>query len=264
MMKRLSGTTEYHGCNIPPEIYEIAFGWDPAPEVHRLLFIARSLAVPISSALELGCGTGRLLADVRRQGVEVMGLELSPSMAQRASHRSAVPVHIGDMSEFSLDRRFDLIYASANTIRHVVETVKLARMWRSIHRHLNPGGLLIVDLELGQRHQAEKIGKPDHWTISRDERTVHVIWSVTDVNLAESRTRIRWTFELRDRQGRREWSEEFDLRTDDGPAFVAQALEAGLSFAEMYEIRDPYLIPTAPERAAGRMLAAFRRPGPAA
>ena len=68
------------GTQIPPEVYDIAFGWGPEPEIERLLWACRSAGFQPDSALELGCGTGRLLRALRARGTDVAGLDLSLAM----------------------------------------------------------------------------------------------------------------------------------------------------------------------------------------
>jgi len=108
------------GYGIPAEIYDIGVGWDPHPEINHLLFLARQAGIGPRSALELGCGTGRLLGALRKVVPDVCGIELSPAMAKWACKRTGNRIVVGDMANFAFGRRFDLIYTSANTIRHVL------------------------------------------------------------------------------------------------------------------------------------------------
>jgi hypothetical protein len=46
---------------VPPEMYDSGVGWNPEPEIKRLLSLSRKADVEPKSALEPGCGIGRLL-----------------------------------------------------------------------------------------------------------------------------------------------------------------------------------------------------------
>jgi SAM-dependent methyltransferase len=256
--------SEYHGCAIPPELYDIAFGWDPQPEVNRLVFLARQAGLAPRSALELGCGTGRLLPCLRQTVPDVIGLELSPAMADFARSRGGATVLVGDMSSFALGRTFDLIFASANTLRHVHTPDAIASMWRCITDHLSPGGLFVADLELGFAAEAEKVGRPARWTLSRGDVLVHVSWEVVEPPARETRCcTVEWVFESRRGEPTGTWRERFTLRTYDAQELVELATADGrLRPAGMYELRDPYLIETPPEKAVGRMLVALQRRTP--
>lgn len=261
--REVDGGRRYAGCAIPPEVHSIGFGWDPQPEVNRLLHLARAGGVNPRSALELGCGTGRLLESMRAAVPEVVALDLSRAVVEFARSRSQADVIVADMSDFSLNRRFDLIYASANTIRHVCELSAVERMWGRIGEHLSPGGVFIADLELGIAAEAARVGKPATWDMSRGSTLMHVSWEVVKPpSLASPLADIRWTFESRGGETPGVWSETFPLRTYDAPGFVARGeRHGGLECCGIHEPRDPYLVETSLEKAVGRMLVVFRSAG---
>ena len=250
------------GYDISPEVYDIGAGWDPRPEVNRLLFLARQAGVQAASVLELGCGTGRLLGHLSKVVPCVCGIELSPKMAEFARSRSGSEIFVQDMSGFALQRRFDLIFTSANTIRHVLDNAAIARMWQCIGEHLTPGGIFIADLELGFAAEAEKVGKPATWAISRDQTEVRVSWLVAEPPSPKTRCcEIEFTFEVRGERCPARWQERFQLRTYDGPEFLRLAGDGGgLEPRGVYELRDPHLLETPPEKATGRFLVVLQLP----
>ena len=81
-----------------------------------------------------------------------------------------------DMSDFALGRTFDLVYASANTVRCVTNAEHVACMWECVARHLRPGGVFACDVELGFTAEAGKVGERATWSVSRerDARTGNV------------------------------------------------------------------------------------------
>ncbi len=256
-----------HVGPIPPGIYDVAFGWDPEPEIERLRFACGQAGCEPKSALELGCGTGRLLRALQRRVPDVVGLDLDPAMVAFARRYVRVPVLPGDMSKFACGTTFDLIHTSANTIRCVTEPAAILSMWRCIGVHLNPGGVFVADVELGFAAEAEKAGHPVSWMMSRGDALVHVTWQVVLAPDAQTRcSGLAWTFELRQGDKRESWREEFRLRTYDAAEFLEIATKpedaatgAGLAAAGIYEIRDPYLFETPPEKAVGRMLVVLKR-----
>lgn len=250
----------YDGCTIPPEVYDVGCGWDARPEIERLLFVCREAGVQPLTALELGCGTGRLLPVLRERGVEAVGLELSPAMCAVARGRSGAEIVRGDMADFQLGRMFDLIFTSANTVRHLTDDAAVAGLWRCVARHLAAGGVFVADLELGIADEAARADRPAVWTVARGEQVVRAAWCVERAPKPETRrTGIAWTFERRGGGPRASWVERFELRAWEAPEFVQSACAGGrLALLGLYELRDPYLFERSPERAAGRMLAAFR------
>ncbi|MDM8085128.1 class I SAM-dependent methyltransferase [Cellulomonas cellasea] len=103
------------------------------------------------SVLELGSGTGRKLIPIASDGHPSTGLELSPEMlaeARRKADERGVVVEwlLGDMREFDLRRTFDLVFIAANSLLHLHEADDLVECFRSVRRHLAPGGRLVFDV----------------------------------------------------------------------------------------------------------------------
>jgi SAM-dependent methyltransferase len=103
------------------------------------------------SVLELGCGTGHKLIPIASDGHPCVGLELSPHMlaeAQRKADVRGVQVEWvqGDMRAFDLGRTFDLVLIAANSLLHLHEAEDLVDCFRSVRRHLAPGGRLVLDV----------------------------------------------------------------------------------------------------------------------
>ena len=103
------------------------------------------------SVLELGCGTGHKLIPIASDGHPCVGLELSPDMlaeARRKAEARGVELEWvqGDMREFDLGRTFDLVIIAANSLLHLHEVRDLVDCFRSVRRHLAPGGRLVFDV----------------------------------------------------------------------------------------------------------------------
>ena len=103
--------------------------------------------------LELGCGTGRVLIPLTREGYHVTGLELSAAMLATARTKvgtagveERATLLQGDMRDFELPTRFALAFIPINTFMHCYDTQQQLSCLRCIHRHLQSGGQLIVDV----------------------------------------------------------------------------------------------------------------------
>ena len=108
-----------------------------------------------SPVLEIGSGTGRVLIPTARAGIEITGLELSPSMlsvcrqrllAEPDQVRARVELVEGDMRRFELGRTFTLATIPFRAFQHLVPVEDQLASLDSIRRHLVPGGTLILDL----------------------------------------------------------------------------------------------------------------------
>jgi SAM-dependent methyltransferase len=101
------------------------------------------------TALELGIGTGRIALPLRRRGVGVHGIELSPAMiAQLRTKPGAnqIGVTIGDFATTTVDETFSLAYLVRNTIMNLTTQDAQVSCFRNVAAHLQPGGCFVVEV----------------------------------------------------------------------------------------------------------------------
>lgn len=100
--------------------------------------------------LELACGTGRLTLPLAENGAEIEGLDASAPMLALAREKSkvqdqAISWHQGDMADFTLGRKFALIFLPNNSVAHLRTWQELAACLGCVRRHLAPGGRFALD-----------------------------------------------------------------------------------------------------------------------
>jgi len=104
--------------------------------------------------LELGCGSGRILVPTARAGVEVVGVDSSATMLDRARRnleaeredvRRRASFREGDFRDVALGRAFALVTIPFRPIAHVVDVDGQLALFRNVRRHLAPGGRLVFD-----------------------------------------------------------------------------------------------------------------------
>jgi hypothetical protein len=66
-------------------------------------------------------------------------------LARARARLPEIPLHAGDMRDFDLDRRYDVITCLFSAIASVVTVESLRRAIATMARHLCAGGLLIVE-----------------------------------------------------------------------------------------------------------------------
>jgi SAM-dependent methyltransferase len=139
--------TDYTGF---ARFYDRIMG-DRSEEVGRLqAYISRHLP-GARSLLELGCGTGALLAGLA-PGLSVTGIDRSPDMlAIAADTVPAARLVQGDMTAFSLPDRFDVIICMFDTLNHVQSFAGWLTLFSCVHEHLADGGLFIFDVNTAGR-----------------------------------------------------------------------------------------------------------------
>jgi len=112
-----------------------------AAELDRLIQERRPGA---RTLLDVACGTGAHLDHL--SGYEAEGLDLDPEMLAVARERLPnVPLHEGDMADFELGKRFDAVVCMFSSIGYVRTEERLRSAVASMARHLEPGGVLVVE-----------------------------------------------------------------------------------------------------------------------
>ena len=100
-------------------------------------------------ALDLACGTGRLLLPLLRAGLDVEGCDLSPDMLARCREQAArdglVPrLHAQAMHALDLPRAYRTIYI-CDSFGLGGQRRQDEEALRRCHRHLAPGGTLVFN-----------------------------------------------------------------------------------------------------------------------
>lgn len=162
--------------------------------------------------LELGCGSGRLLAPLASAGHDVIGVDASPHMLSLAEERlraRQVPgtwqLRQADMAYFDVGARFDLAVVAVKTFSYLLTRDRQQGALASIDRHLRPGGLLALDLlnpSLDWLQRPAGSLRQDLCEKVPDGRVITRVESVVDTDFARQVRRIRSMYEVIDRAGR--------------------------------------------------------------
>jgi SAM-dependent methyltransferase len=134
------------------DLYDHVGVYRERPDVGFFVDAARNAGSPV---LEVGCGTGRVLIPTARAGIDIVGLDVSPSMLAECRRRlqdepedvrARVELIQADMRRFDLGRSFRLATIPFRPFQHLVTVEDQLSCLESISRHLTPEGTLILDL----------------------------------------------------------------------------------------------------------------------
>jgi SAM-dependent methyltransferase len=102
-------------------------------------------------ALDVGCGTGRLLLDYLAAGLDVDGVDNSPEMlaicrgkAEAAGIDVSGRLHEQRMESLDLPRRYATIFVPSSSFQILTEPGDARAALRRFHDHLLPAGVLVM------------------------------------------------------------------------------------------------------------------------
>ena len=162
-------------------------------DIEALAMLAAEWGEPL---LELGCGTGRVLAPLAAAGHRITGVDISPALLARAAaklqeqvlHR-AVQLVEADLRTFDLPHKdFAFAFCVSNTLMHLTTADDQLAALHNAARHLRPGGRLLLDLfnpDLPRLFAVDGVTElADRW---QDDATGAEVlkWSVRRLDLAE-------------------------------------------------------------------------------
>jgi SAM-dependent methyltransferase len=108
-----------------------------------------SSILPSSGAiLELGCGSGRVTRGLSQAGRRLVGIDLSPSLLQRAilQKSSSTSYLCMNMADLGFSVPFDAIVIAYNTLNLLIKKPELLSCLKRCRELLRPGGILALQL----------------------------------------------------------------------------------------------------------------------
>ena len=156
------------------ESYELGRGYGYHQMIDELEVQVTAPYARGARVLELGCGTGLILARVAEIAEKAVGIDLSEGMAQQARDRG-LDVHIGSVCDLPFeDDEFDLTY-SFKVLAHVPD---IDAAVREAVRVTRPGGHLLLEFynPWSLRYLAKKIAGPQPIGDDRTEADILTRW----------------------------------------------------------------------------------------
>lgn len=100
------------------------------------------------SVLDAGCGSGRVAIELARRGIDVVGVDVDPSMLATARRLEPDLTWIeADLARLDLGRRFDAVVMAGNVMIFVAPGSH-ADVVASVARHVAADGALVAGFQL--------------------------------------------------------------------------------------------------------------------
>jgi len=124
-------------------------------------------------ALDVGCGTGRLLLDFLAAGIDIHGVDNSPEMLdlcrQKALQTGLRPVlYQQQMEELDLPHRYRTIIVPSSSFQLVTDPDAAAEAMRRFFHHLEPGGILVMPFMLLGPARGDAPNATNDWRLAQE------------------------------------------------------------------------------------------------
>lgn len=121
-------------------------GW--VEYIHRVL---QHFGFEPKTVLDLCCGTGTASLILAKEGYRVTGVDISAGMiecAARKAEAERLPIdfRVQDAGNLRLGKRFDLVVSLFDSLNYILDAATLQNAFHRVYEHLEPGGLLIFDV----------------------------------------------------------------------------------------------------------------------
>lgn len=128
------------------------------------------------TAVDLACGTGSVTAILAREGLRVIGVDMSEEMLTQAAAKTAglepLPVFVRQkLQKLNLPRGVDLAVCALDSLDYITDPKDCAEAIRRIYRALNPGGMFIFDVNTPQKLRAM-----DGQVFLDEDEDVYCVW----------------------------------------------------------------------------------------
>ena len=188
------------------------------------------------TAVDLACGTGSVAWILCRQGMDVIGVDISEQMlsvaVQKFPELERRPRFVcQSLQELNLPRAVDLAVCALDSLDYITDPADCQRALQRIYRVLNPGGCFIFDV-----NTPEKLRAMDGQVFLDEDADVYCVWRGS---FDEQTNICSYGMDLFQRQGG-VWHRSFEEHCEyaySAEQLVSYLKEAGFSHIGVYADR---------------------------
>ena len=129
-----------------------------------------------ATAVDLACGTGSVAWILCRDGLDVVGVDMSAQMlsvaAQKYPEATRRPQFVcQQLQQLTLGRGVDLAVCALDSLDYITDPEDCRRAMQRIYRVLNPGGCFIIDV-----NTPRKLRAMDGQVFLDEDEDVYCVW----------------------------------------------------------------------------------------
>ena len=164
-----------------PHYYDLGYRWNTETECEFIEACPKAYGpAGAKRLLDIGCGSGRHLTALAKQGYEMTGIDLSPEMVAYVNEQATqshlpVTATVGDLRRLNLKGPYDAAFCFMDTFRFLLTNKEILSHLRAVAAALAPGGLYLTDFWVPS--QWDMVGNEIHqWEQTEGDTTVRVFY----------------------------------------------------------------------------------------
>ncbi len=189
----------------------------------------------VGITLDLACGTGSLTVALAKRGIDVYGIDGSPSMLSVAQQKAAesgfsLLFLCQQMQSIDLYGTVDTVICALDSINHVTSENDVLKILERVSLFLNPDGYFIFDMNTIYKH--EHVLANNVFVYDTDD--VYCVWQ-NRLEKSSCRVGITLDFFGRERNVYHRSSEHFYERAYSTELIVSMLAKAGLETVGLFD-----------------------------
>lgn len=145
--------------------------------------------------LDLCCGSGHVTRELVSRGYHVTGVDASAALIAIARRElPQVDCYVQDARVLNLDRCFDGVLSTFDSLNHILSLDDLCRVFGRVHHALKSGGWFVFDMNLEEAYSMDL----RQWTVDMAENNVGLVRGTYDFATKLARTELIWFVETSD------------------------------------------------------------------
>lgn len=117
----------------------------------KIIDICKKEKINFNNYLDIACGTGNVTLRLAKSFKESFAVDLSEDMLRKAfeklkKEKVKCKIVCQDMSELSLNRKFNLITSVLDSTNYIIDEDNLLNYFKGVNDHLDDNGIFIFDI----------------------------------------------------------------------------------------------------------------------
>lgn len=147
------------------ELYDVAYDFRRTAEANVLEECLEKFGGQKGSLLDIACGGGQFLVEMKSRGWRVAGIDSSHHMISLARARLGhdTPLRVAAMSDFAAPDKFDAATNWFDSFPYLLTNDEILRHFQCAAGALKDGGLYVLDFSLSRWAEPCWLGQDDGW-----------------------------------------------------------------------------------------------------